>query len=732
MAVITGTDASNSLSGTAGDDEIFGNGGNDTLVGFSGNDTLDGGTGNDSLSGGIGHDSMIGGDGNDTLSGSTGADTMSGGAGADTFTLVVSVGDSTASTPDTITDFEGAGVPGGDTLNLLNAPANRRFVFEGALDAMPVTGSALGFGGNGYTEVFYAFDGTDTVLFADTNDDGVYDANDLTVRIAGQHSLTTGDFGPTDFVIRGTDGPDTLAGDDTNNTIVGLGGDDTISGGGGIDSISGGDGNDTLSGDAGRDRVLGGTGNDVIYGGDELNSNGSDAAGDIALNGDAGDDLIYGGAGSDGNMNGGDGNDTMHGGTGNDTLWGDAGHDTQYGDEGNDYLNGLDGDDQLFGGAGNDDLEGGGTGNDFLSGGDGDDELEGYNGADVLEGGSGADTFKFSLAQFNPHSTLAVADQVLDFEGAGAAGGDEISLSGSGPLVLRGAVSVDPIAGATLSGAGDGLIDMFYTLRGGNTWLLADTDDNGVLDSTDFAVQFAGAHAFTAADYSNSTNLVIGGSAKSDTLSGTDDDDIIYSLGKNDLVYGLGGSDEIHGGDGNDTLDGGTGADYLYGEAGNDTLDLSSGNSGSGFGGTGQDLLIGSNVGYSDLRGDDGNDILRAGAEGASLDGGAGDDQLVGSAGSDQFTGGGGLDQFVVGAVWSTSTFSGDVIWDFEDGVEKIDLRGTGLTFEDLTIENVDFGYFAYATISNPTAGLIEVRTTFNEDFVARVHIDRSDFLFDV
>jgi Ca2+-binding RTX toxin-like protein len=718
------------MSGTAGDDQISGNGGNDDLAGFAGNDLLDGGTGQDTLLGGPGHDLMLGGEDNDSLAGAAGADTMAGGAGADTFSWAVALGDSTAGTTDVITDFEGAGVAGGDALLLNSAPGNRPFVLEGSLGALPAIGDALGFGANGFTEIFQASDGTDTLLIGDTNDNGLYDNGDLAIRIAGQHVLAAGDFATTLLVIRGTGGADTLSGGAGNDTIAGLGGDDLVLAGAGADSVLGGDGSDTLHGEAGRDRLLGGAGNDVLHGGDEVSSTGADAPGDTALNGDAGDDVIHGNAGHDGNMNGGAGNDTLHGGTGNDDLWGDDGNDVLHGDDGDDFLNGLDGDDVMVGGAGNDDLEGGGTGQDLLSGGDGDDELEGYNGADTLEGGSGEDIFRFSLATFDPHSSLASPDLVLDFEGAGVAGGDQLRLSGAGPLVLRGALSVELVAGASLPGAADGVIDLFHVVRGGNTWMIADLDDNGVLGGTDLAIQFRGTHAFTAADFTASTTIAIGGSAKSDTLLGTEGDDLIYGLGKNDLILGLDGADEIHGGDGNDSIDGGTGSDALYGEEGNDTLDLSGGNSGMAFGGLGNDRLIGSAVGYSDLRGDEGNDVIEAGADGASLDGGAGDDRLVGGAAADQFTGGAGLDLFVLGAVWSADAFFGDIIWDFEDGVEKIDLRGTGLTFQDLTIEHVDLGFFAYALISNPTAGLIEVRTGFDENFEARVHIDESDFLF--
>ena len=406
-----------------------------------------------------------------------------------------------------------------------------------------------------------------------------------------------------------------------------------------------------------------------------------------------------------------------------------------YGEDGNDYLNGLDGDDQLFGGAGNDVLEGGYTGNDFLSGGDGDDELIAYRGGDTLECGSGTDAFKFFL--FNASSPLSSTALVLDFEGAGAAGGDQIELSSGGSLSFRGAISVNLVVGAALSGddpnpvraleqsgAGNGLIDVFYTVQGGNTWLLTDVNDNGVLDATDTAIQFNGVHAFTEADFTARTNFVIAGTNKSDNLAGTEGDDILFGLVKNDSIFGLGGNDDIYGGAGNDLLDGGAGFNNLYGDAGNDTLTLKDSDlGGSAYGGEGNDLLIGSDTTFSSLDGGAGNDTLRAGSAGAYLlDFDGGNDQLMGGAGDDVFFGGAGADLFVFGATWTSEFGYQDVIADFEDGLDKIDLRGSGLTFADLAID--DSGYSAIIT---STAGRIEVTLVGQPSAGA---ITQADFLF--
>jgi len=110
-AVLTGTEAANTLTGSAardlilgldgadtisggaaadlavggrGNDVIGGDAGNDTLVGGDGADTLRGGAANDRLFGGAGNDVLQGEDGNDLLIGVSGANTLEGGVGDDT------------------------------------------------------------------------------------------------------------------------------------------------------------------------------------------------------------------------------------------------------------------------------------------------------------------------------------------------------------------------------------------------------------------------------------------------------------------------------------------------------------------------------------------------------------------------------------------------------------------------------------------------------------------------
>ena len=773
--VIDGGVGDDILGGGADDDQVTGGAGLDFIFGEAGNDILAGGEDDDALVGGDGNDVLNGGSGNDVLQGEDffgilGADQLTGGTGFDTFAWSVGNSQSTSQVQDRVIDFEGAGVNGGDTL-LLRLPSefNRQLVFRGELAAVPALNGTLAGGGNGFTDVFFASSGPDTIVFADSDDDGRFDADDFAVRLTGRQNLVRSDFGETHFVTVGTNGADIINGTQDADEIFALGGNDIVNGLAGNDRIDGGNGSDIIKGNDGADTIDGGDGNDIIDGGDTTlvfgnddtirGGNGADilrgnsgpdsifggAGNDIIeggdgndnfLNGDDGNDIIRGGAGNDRNMNGGDGDDMMFGGLGRDTLWGDDGNDVIHGEDGDDFMNGLVGDDQMFGGAGDDDLEGGDTGNDFLSGDAGDDELEGYNDADTLLGGAGNDTFKFNIASFNPHSPLATFDRVLDFQGAGAPGGDEIEISGGGPFVFRGAISVNPTAGAALSGAGNELTDVFYTVRGGNTWLLADDDDDGVLDTTDLAVRFNGTHNFTQADFSDRTDFVVAGTDGADTIHGTEADDVIFGLGGDDDLFGEGGDDEVHGGTGDDFLDGGTGGfDQLFGEAGNDELTLRDGG-GVASGGDGDDVLFGSDqeFGFSELQGDAGNDELHAGTVGSSMNGGGGSDRLFSSAADDQMEGGrdefgfdldNAQDLFVYTGTgrWSEEgSFFGDTVSGFQDGSDLFDMRGSGLQFSDLTIVNEDF----QTTITSDRGTI-----TIFESFGQEVFIDQDDFLFD-
>jgi Ca2+-binding RTX toxin-like protein len=433
---------------------------------------------------------------------------------------------------------------------------------------------------------------------------------------------------------------------------------------------------------------------------------------------------------------GGDGNDIVHGGAGTDTLDGDAGNDQLFGGNDDDTLFGLDGNDVMNGDAGGDEMFGG-EGADQISGGDGDDEIEGEEHADILTGGAGNDQFSFFTNPFQPDSTLLLQDVVSDFEGAGVTGGDVIRLSGDS-YAFAGNLSIDPKKGAALPGAGDGITQLGYAQNNNNTFLIADNNDDGILNDDDFVVQFQGLHNFTVDDFDD-TDFVIAGTNGNDVITGTENADRIFAAGGNDQVFALGGDDEVFGGAGDDFLDGGPGGfDNLSGEAGNDTLTLATSDvGGNAFGGEGNDTLFGSDTSFNNfdnfLQGDAGNDDLHAGAVGSTLNGGSGADRLFSSAADDQMDGGrdettfqldGAQDLFVYTGTghWSSEgSFFGDQISGFQDGSDLFDMRGSGLEFNDLMIDNGDF-----QTTITSDLGTITIFESFGEP----VFIDQNDFLF--
>ena len=174
--------------------------------------------------------------------------------------------------------------------------------------------------------------------------------------------------------------------------------------------------------------------------------------------------------------------------------------------------------------------------------------------------------------------------------------------------------------------------------------------------------------------------LTILGNAGNNRLTGT---------GVSDIIAGGDGKDMIHGGAGGDTLDGGTGESDTLDYSGSSAVIVvlaSNGASGgdaqsdviSNFenitGGSGSDILAG-DASDNRLRGGSGADTL-LGDEGLDrLEGGVGADRIAGGFGRDVLVGGGGSDIFIYTAV--TDSLAGvprDVITDFEQGTDKIDL----------------------------------------------------------
>ncbi len=196
----------------------------------------------------------------------------------------------------------------------------------------------------------------------------------------------------------------------------------------------------------------------------------------------------------------------------------------------------------------------------------------------------------------------------------------------------------------------------------------------------------------------------------------------IDGKGGNDLITGGAGADTLLGSDGNDTLNGAAGIDNMAGGNGNDTYyvgtkyDVVTEWTAVGQGGTDTVIstvdwtlganfenLVLANLAKKGIGNAEDNELI-GNAVANILNGGAGDDTLSGGAATDQFV-------FAPGA-------GHDVVTDFEDGLDRLDFRGTGLTFANLIIGST--GDDALVWYGNDRVKLIDQAGV----------IDQSDFLF--
>lgn len=194
----------------------------------------------------------------------------------------------------------------------------------------------------------------------------------------------------------------------------------------------------------------------------------------------------------------------------------------------------------------------------------------------------------------------------------GGRGNDSI-VGGGGDDVLTGGVGSDIIRGGT-----------------GTDMVRYDGLDSVSINLT-LGVAFAGRDSDRLVSIEN-----VLGSARGDTIIGNRHDN---------LLYGDHGADDVFGEAGSDLIFGGSGTDYLAGGANSDRL----------FGGSDADYLAGD-------------------ADDDRLFGGIGDDRLNGGADVDTLQGGEGSDVFIFSRAAHSARFAHDVIVDFEQGIDTIDL----------------------------------------------------------
>ena len=495
-----------------------------------------------------------GGPGDDTIAGATGNDTISGAGGDDVLRG--------AGGNDRLVGGNGndrlEGGPGSDTLEG-GRGADRLYGGSGSDRLYGGTGNDWLHGGAGADRLEGAA-GVDGLGYIDSNA-GV--TVNLVARTAsGGHAQ--GDTFRGVENIEGSAYSDHLTGNSASNRLWGEGGNDRLYGRGG---------NDRLYGESGSDRLYGGTGNDWLHGGagaDRLEGGtGVDGLGYIDSNAGVRVSLIArtaSGGHAQGdtfrgveNIGGSEYSDHLTGNSVSNTLWGESGNDRLYGRGGNDWLYGEPGSDRLYGG----------TGNDWLHGG---------AGADRLEGGAGVD----GLGYIDSNAGVRVS-LIARTASGGHAQGDTFR----GVENIWGSEYSDHLTGNSVSNTlwGESGNDRLYG-RGGDDWLIggAGADrleggtgrdglsyhDSNAGVTVNLATRSAsGGHA-RGDTFSGIENLE--GSAHADRLAGNGVSNSIWGLEGNDRLFGRGGADRLYGGDGNDWLIGGTGADRLQGGAGADVF----------------------------------------------------------------------------------------------------------------------------------------------------------------
>ncbi|MGH2741160.1 MAG: beta strand repeat-containing protein [Thermoleophilaceae bacterium] len=454
--------------------------------------------------------------------------------------------------------------------------------------------------------------GIDTLNFSAAN-------AGVTVSLAVTSAQNTGGAG-TDTIagIRNVDGTtfdDALTGDGQANVLLGSDGDDRLTGGLGDDTLSGGSGADTAD------------------------YSSSSAAVTVAL-----DEIVQDTVGT--------GVDTLFGfehlagGSAADTLSGDGGPNRIRGLGGNDVINGGGGDDALDGGAGTDtvslesavsgaaiDLENGqsvGDGSDSLIsfesgiGSPFNDVLVGTVAANTLDGGLGEDTVDYSSSigginlnlQTNVVTGAGGGDALSQVENAVGSIYDDVLVGNTRPNQLRGGTGDDVLNGAQ-----------------GN-------------DSMD------GGEGVDTVDYAAAVNAVQIDLTSGETHGARGDDALVAvenaSAGAgNDLLRGTAQANSLDGGAGHDRIDGRAGDDDLDGGAGVDTVDFASSTASVRVNLTQQRAIgagLDSLLGFEDVRGGSGSDLLSGDGAANRLDGGAGNDVLRGKGGDDALVGAGGSD----------------------------------------------------------------------------------------
>ncbi|WP_417232962.1 M10 family metallopeptidase C-terminal domain-containing protein [Brevundimonas sp.] len=641
---VAGDVTSETITGTAFADTIGGLGGNDVIHGLAGNDYLDGGSGNDTLNGGDGDDTLIGGLGNDTLNGGDGWDiadytgagagvtvslstgAASGGAGNDTLAWIEEIRGSAYN--DILTGDANANIlRGGGGIDTLIAGAGNDVLYAGAPGQTGGAPDIVKGQGTANASIFAAISLTGSFDLLGRPDV----ANSTTIPHATVVATTHGGVEYYSFTVQ--------AGDTVTFDIDGASFDSTLrlftSVGSELANNDDG-GSDNTGTDSGLTHTFASSGTYYIQvaqwvanGGGTFTSGAPNAGGTYTLHVSIPSATVVPLTLVGSTLYGEDGDDTLHGGAGPDTLSGGAGNDH--------YV------------------------------------VSSQSAVIVETAGGGHDTVTASAGfyLYDNVEDLTLATGAGDIYGVGN-GLANVIVGNAGQNLLIGGGGNDTISGGA-----------------GNDALFGESGDD-ILNGD------------AGIDY------LVGG-AGNDTLNGGADADALYGEDGDDIL--IGGSDFV-----TDILVGGAGNDILRGDSGLGDYDLMDGGAGDDiyWVDTGDDLTFeaangGIDTVHADVRVPNGGVYLYANVENLVLEGttafgvgneldnslignasgnyllgGAGNDRLNGKGGNDVLFGEGGADIFV----FDIGT-GGDVIGDFQVGVDRIDLTAFG--FADFSQLAVNF-----------------------------------------
>lgn len=396
----------------------------------------------------------------------------------------------------------------------------------------------------------------------------------------------------------------------------------------------------------------------------------------------------------------------------NDTLIGSYLDQTLEGGMGNDIIDGKAGVDYLYGGTGNDTLIISAAENGIY------DRLDGGDGTDILS----LDTLGFAV---DVDLVTNNGEVRTGWTATLPAGGMSLIATVTGlekiyATAFDDAIRADANANTINAGSGNDYIDGRSgndTLSGGagNDTIYGNTGDDTV-DGGNGADYLDGGLGYDTLTYANSSSAITinlatgaagGGDATGDTVFGFE---YVTGTAFDDTFTGNSGSNSFLAGNGNDIFYVSGGVDNFYGGAGTDVASF------AGFGfAVWVDLLdtsmevyhrSGSNVAagswqtlvnlseVENVIGTSFDDEMYGNTWANMFIGGAGNDKLSGAAGMDILNGGLGNDSLTGGTeadryAYSSGIFGNDIINGFQDGLDKIDLTGSGLTFSSFTASQI-------------------------------------------